>query len=57
MDNISSNKFARALGKKMKKSFKGVLKESKKLFGRDKMKSRDLYRVTVCFRKLYEEDL
>lgn len=47
---ISSNKFARILGKKMKKSFDGVLKESKKLFGKDKNTSKTLYRVTVCFR-------
>ncbi len=47
---ISSNKFARSLGKKLKKSFRGMLKESKKLHTRDKQTSRDKYRVTVCFR-------
>lgn len=47
---ISSNRFARGLGRKIKKRFNGVLKESKKLYGRDKLRSKDLYRVTVCFR-------
>ena len=54
---ISSNKFARPLGKKMKKSFKGVLKESTKLFSRDKHTSKDLHRVTVCFRLDASEDV
>ena len=53
---ISSNKFARSLGKKMKKSFKGVLKESTKLYSRDKHTSKDLHRVTICFR-LYSQDI
>ena|SRR3989344_5909627 len=48
---ISSNKFARQIGKKMKESFPGELKESVKLFSRDKLRSKDMYRVTVCFRR------
>lgn len=47
---VSSNKFARIVGKKLKKSYNGELKESKKLFGKDRMSSKNLYRVTVCFR-------
>ena len=47
---VSSNKFARIAGKKLKKSFKGELIESVKLHTRDRVKSKNLYRVTVCFR-------
>ncbi|MBI2499458.1 hypothetical protein HYV88_04415 [Candidatus Woesearchaeota archaeon] len=47
---VSSNKFARIVGKKLKKSFKGELIESVKLHTRDRIKSKNLYRVTVCFR-------
>ncbi len=47
---ISSNKFARGLGVQLKRKFGGSLKESAKLFSRDKITSKDLYRVTICFR-------
>ena len=47
---LSSNKFTLALGKKLKKSFKGSLKISKKLFTRDRLTSKKVYRITVCFR-------
>lgn len=47
---ISSNKFARIIGKKLTKSFKGELKESIKLYSRDRHAGKNLYRVTVCFR-------
>jgi|SRR3989344_1100284 len=47
---ISDQKFARALGKKLKKSFKGKLILSRQLHTRDRMSSKDIYRVTVCFR-------
>lgn len=52
---ISDQRFARSLGKKLKDKFKGELKTSRKLHTRDKMKSKNVYRVTVCFRK--EKDL
>ncbi|MFH1770138.1 MAG: NMD3-related protein [archaeon] len=48
---LSSNKAALNIGRKLKKSFKGELKTSRKLFGRDNIRSKDLYRVSVCFRK------
>ena len=54
---LSSNKFARILGKQLKKKFKGKLTESVKLFGRDKYRSKDLFRVTVCFRLKKEIEL
>ena len=47
---VSSNKVARQIGKQLKKSFRGELKESKKLFSKDRLTSRDIYRVTVCFK-------
>ena len=53
---LSSNKFARMIGKKLKESFKGELTESVKLFSRDKVTSKNLYRVTVCFRLENDEE-
>ena len=47
---ISSQRFARTIGKRLKKSFKGELKESKKLFGVNRQKSKQIYRGTVLFR-------
>ncbi len=47
---LSDQRFARALGQKLKRSFKGKLILSRKLHTRDKMSSKDIYRVTVCFR-------
>ncbi|MBU0471821.1 MAG: 60S ribosomal export protein NMD3 [Nanoarchaeota archaeon] len=48
---LSSNKAALTIGKKLNKSFKGELKTSRHIFGRDKQRSKDVYRVTVYFRK------
>lgn len=48
---VSDQRFARALGSKLKKSFRnGVLKMSRSLYGVDRMTSKNIYRVTVCFR-------
>lgn len=47
---LTSNKFALILGKKLKKAFKGEVKISRKLFSRNKLTSKRLWRVTVCFR-------
>jgi nonsense-mediated mRNA decay protein 3 len=47
---ISSQKFAHQIGKILKKSFKGELVESRKLFAQDRQTSRVLYRRTVLFR-------
>lgn len=47
---ISSNKFLMQLGKKLKKSFKGELKTSRKLHTKNRLTSRNVYRVTVLFR-------
>ena len=48
---ITSQKFIRVLGKKLKESFGGELKVSAKLHTRNKQ-GKDLYRVNVLFRLL-----
>lgn len=48
---ITSQKFIRILGKKLKESFGGEMKMSAKLHTRSK-EGRDLYRVNVFFRPL-----
>ena len=48
--HVSSNKFLMQIGKKLKKSFKGELKVSRKLYGQSRITSKKVYRVTVCFR-------
>ena len=48
---ITSQKFIRILGKKLKDSFGGELKVSSKLHTRNRQ-GRDLYRVNVLFRPL-----
>lgn len=47
---ISSNRFALELGRKLKKRFKGELKTSRRLFGKDGQTSKTLYRATVMYR-------
>ncbi len=47
---ISSQRFTRTLGKLLKKSFKGKVVESRKLYGMDRQKSKQIYRGTVLFR-------
>ena len=47
---VSSNKFLMSLGKKLKKSFKGELKVSRKLHTKNRLTSKNVYRVTVLFR-------
>ena len=53
---LSDNSFTLGLGKKLKKVFKGKLILSRKLHTRDRQTSKDLYRVTVCFRLERNED-
>ena len=47
---ISSQRFLLSLGRKLKKSFRGELKTSRKLYTRDRITSKRVYRVTVLFR-------
>lgn len=52
---ISSQRFARSLGKKLKDNFNGELKITKSLFKRERHTGKDLYRGTVLFRIKEEE--
>lgn len=47
---LTEQRFARALGKKIKASFNGTLKVTKTIKTRDRMTNRDVYRATVLFR-------
>jgi NMD protein affecting ribosome stability and mRNA decay len=47
---ISSNKYLRALGKKLRTKYTGEFKESPRLFTRNRQTSRDVYRMNVFFR-------
>ena len=47
---ITSQKYLQALGKKLKKSFQGELKISSKLHTKNKLTSKNVYRVNVLFR-------
>ena len=53
---LTDQRFARSLGKKLKKSFKGKLILSRKLHTRDRQSSKNIYRVTICFRLDEKED-
>tara|TARA_Y100000310_G_scaffold159627_1_gene159268 strand:- start:30100 stop:30414 length:315 start_codon:yes stop_codon:yes gene_type:complete len=47
---INDKSYAMSIGKKLKKKFKGTITLSRKLFSRDRVTSKAVYRVTVCFR-------
>jgi len=47
---LTSQKGVQLLGNKLKKSFPGTLKKSRLLHGRNRLTSKNIYRVTVCFR-------
>lgn len=53
---MSSQKFARALAKKLKDNFKGEMKMSASIHSRDRQTSKELYRVTVLFRPEMPEE-
>ena len=54
---ISSQRFARNLGNKMKRAFKNSeLKISRKIVTRNRQTSRDVYRATVFFKQPPEEE-
>ncbi len=54
---ISSQRFARSLGDKLKKKFNGELKITRTLHHTDRLSSRLLYRATILFRvKRQRED-
>lgn len=47
---LTCQRFARALGQKLKRTFNGELKTSRSLYGIRKGTSKKVYRVTVLFR-------
>ncbi len=47
---ITSQKVTRDVGRKLKNCFDGQLIITKKIYGRDRQKSKSLYRATVLFR-------
>lgn len=51
---MSSQRLAQDIGKKLKQRFKGTTKLSRSLYGINKLTSKKVYRVTVCYR---EKDL
>ncbi|RLE39194.1 hypothetical protein DRJ17_01570 [Candidatus Woesearchaeota archaeon] len=48
---VTNQNFLKKFGVKLKKRFKGEVKVSVKLYGRNKLTSKNLYRVTVLFRQ------
>jgi len=48
---LSSQRYLRSLGKKIREKFSGELIESRKLFSRNRQTSRNIYRVFVMFRQ------
>lgn len=53
---ISSQSYARAIGKKLKKSFNGDLKITRTLHTMDRMTSKLVYRGTILFRLKPKEE-
>ncbi|MFA5887298.1 MAG: NMD3-related protein [Candidatus Nanoarchaeia archaeon] len=53
---MSSQSYARAIGKKLKKSFKGDLKITRTLHTMDRMTSKQVYRGTILFRLKPKEE-
>ncbi len=47
---ITSQRLTRDIGRKLKNCFDGDLKITKKIYGKDRQKSKSLYRATVLFR-------
>ncbi|MBI2109646.1 hypothetical protein HYT58_00535 [Candidatus Woesearchaeota archaeon] len=47
---LTDQRFARALGKKLKRSFNGTLTLSRTLHSINRETNKEQYRVTVCFR-------
>lgn len=47
---ITSQRYLRSLGKKIKQTFVGEFKETRTLHTRDKNSQKELYRITILFR-------
>lgn len=48
---VTDQKFARNLGQKLKKVFKGELKITKSIHTKDRLTSKEVYRGTILFRR------
>ena len=53
---VTDQKFARNIGQKLKKAFKGELKITKSIYTRNRLTSKDVYRGTVLFRREEQKD-
>ncbi len=53
---VSDQRWTRSLGPKLKRAFKGELKESRKIYGVHRQSSKTLYRAIVCFRMTTEQE-
>ena len=47
---LSSKKFALSIARRLKKQFKGTILVTKSIYSKDRIKSKDVYRFTICFR-------
>jgi len=47
---LTSSSFAKSLGERLKRKFKGKITLSRSLYGYNREKSKEVYRLTVCFR-------
>lgn len=48
---LSSKRFAKTVGQKLKRRFYGgIVKMAQKLYSRDRLRSKEVYRLTVLFR-------
>lgn len=54
---LSSQSYARAIGKKLKRTFKGNLKITRTLHTMDRMTGKQLYRGTILFRLNPKEEV
>lgn len=52
---VTDQKFARNIGQKLKKAFKGELKITKSIHTKDRQTSREVFRGTILFRRQKEE--
>ena len=52
---VSSQRFARALGRRLKRVFNGEMILSNSLFGISKKTGKTVYRITMCFRGQSED--
>ncbi len=53
---FSSNQFLLSLGRRLKKSYQGELKVTRRIYTVDRMTSKNIYRVTVLFRLADKEE-